>query len=104
MSYRTALLSAAAISLIMPAIAQESGTEENRMEAITVEGSRLNQTQTEIGSSVSIITAEDLEKLDFDFALDAVAAAPGVTINQNGSYGGAASVRIRGASSGRPWS
>jgi vitamin B12 transporter len=101
MSYRTALLSAATISLIMPAIAQESGTEENRMEAITVEGSRLNQTQTEIGSSVSIITAEDLEKLDFDFALDAVAAAPGVTINQNGSYGGAASVRIRGASSGQ---
>lgn len=101
MSYRTALLSAAAISLITPAIAQESSTEENRMEAITVEGSRLNQTQTEIGSSVSIITAEDLEKLDFDFALDAVAAAPGVTINQNGSYGGAASVRIRGASSGQ---
>ncbi len=101
MSYRTVLLGAAAFCIAIPAIAQASNSEESRLEAITVEGSRLNQTQTEIGSSVSIITAEDLKKLDFDFALDAVAAAPGVTVNQNGSYGGAASVRIRGASSGQ---
>lgn len=101
MSYRTVLLGAAAIGLILPASAQESTLEETRLEAITIQGSRLGQTETEIGSSVSIITSEDLEKLDFDFALDAVAAAPGVTINQNGSFGGSASVRIRGASSGQ---
>jgi vitamin B12 transporter len=101
MSYRKALLTAAAIGVAMPAIAQNAGADESRLEVITIEGSRLDQTATEIGSSVSIITAEDLEKLDFDFALDAVAAAPGVTINQNGSYGGSASVRIRGASSGQ---
>nr|WP_321359125.1 TonB-dependent receptor [uncultured Hyphomonas sp.] len=101
MSYKTALLGAVAICVAMPGIAQNSNDEENRLEAITVEGSRLDQTQAEIGSSVSIITAEDLKKLDFDFALDVVASAPGVTINQNGSYGGSASVRIRGASSGQ---
>ena len=101
MSYKTTLLGAVTLCFAMPGIAQNSNIEESRLEAITVEGSRLDQTQTEIGSSVSIITAEDLKKLDFDFALDAVASAPGVTINQNGSYGGAASVRIRGASSGQ---
>ena len=101
MSYKTALLGAAAVCLALPGAAQDSDSGENRLEAITVEGSRLNQTEAEIGSSVSIITAEDLEKLDFDFVLDAVASAPGVTINQNGSYGGAASVRIRGASTGQ---
>ncbi|MEM1176589.1 MAG: TonB-dependent receptor, partial [Pseudomonadota bacterium] len=54
---------------------------------------------TETGSSLSIITAEDLEVLGVIYVLDAIAQAPGVTINQNGAFGGNASVRIRGASS-----
>lgn len=101
MSYKTALLSAAAIAVTAPAFAQISDTEENRLGPVVVEGSRLDQTATEVGSSVSIISEEDLEQLNLDFALDAVATAPGVTINQNGTFGGSASVRIRGASSGQ---
>ncbi|MBY9068186.1 TonB-dependent receptor [Hyphomonas sp. WL0036] len=101
MSYKTALLSAATIAVAVPAFAQISEAEESRLGPVIVEGSRLGQTATEVGSSVSIISAQDLEKLDFDFALDAVATAPGVTINQNGAFGGSASVRIRGASSGQ---
>lgn len=101
MSYKTALLGAAAISIAMPAFAQTEQTKESRLGPVIVEGSRLDQTATEVGSSVSIISEEDLEKLDLDFAIDAVATAPGVTINQNGSFGGSASVRIRGASSGQ---
>ncbi|MBK75610.1 MAG: TonB-dependent receptor [Henriciella sp.] len=101
MSYKTALLSAAAIAVAAPAFAQISDTEENRLGPVVVEGSRLDQTATEVGSSVSIISEEDLEQLNLDFALDAVATAPGVTINQNGAFGGSASVRIRGASSGQ---
>lgn len=101
MSYKTALLSAAAIAVTAPAFAQISDTEENRLGPVVVEGSRLDQTATEVGSSVSIISEEDLEQLNLDFALNAVATAPGVTINQNGAFGGSASVRIRGASSGQ---
>lgn len=96
MSYKTALLGAVSFSLALPALAEEA---DARLNTIIVEGSRLNQTATEIGSSVSIITAEEIDTLGFDFALDAIAAAPGVTINQNGAFGGQASVRIRGAAS-----
>ncbi|MEL6388407.1 MAG: TonB-dependent receptor [Pseudomonadota bacterium] len=99
MSYRTALLCAVSLSIAVPAFAQDADTEQATLDTIIVEGSRLDQTATEIGSSVTIITAEDIEELGFDFALDAVAAAPGVTINSNGAFGGSASVRIRGASS-----
>ncbi|MEM7729641.1 MAG: TonB-dependent receptor [Pseudomonadota bacterium] len=98
MSYKTALLCAVSFSLACPALAQEA-VQPNLEDVVIVEGSRLGQTETEIGSSVSIITAEDIEELGFDFALDAVAAAPGVTVNSNGAFGGSASVRIRGASS-----
>jgi vitamin B12 transporter len=66
---------------------------------IIVYGARMEQPVTEVGSSVTIITAEDIEAQGFDFVVDALATAPSVTINQNGSFGGAATVRIRGASS-----
>ncbi|MEM6539469.1 MAG: TonB-dependent receptor [Pseudomonadota bacterium] len=95
MFYKTALLGAVSLSLALPMMAQES--EETTLDTVIVEGSRLDQAATEIGSSVTIITAEDIEELGFDFALDAVASAPGVTINSNGAFGGQASVRIRGA-------
>jgi vitamin B12 transporter len=99
MSYKLALLSAVSLSLSLPALAQAQPDEEatTTLDTVIVEGSRLNQTQTEIGSSVSIITADDIDELGFDFALDAIASAPGVTVNQNGSFGGLSTISIRGA-------
>ncbi|MEE2922587.1 MAG: TonB-dependent receptor [Pseudomonadota bacterium] len=99
MLYKTALLGAVAMGTSLVAVAQETPQEDTRLDTIIVDGSRLDQTLTEIGSSVSVITREDMDELGVDFALDAVATAPGVTINQNGAFGGSASVRIRGASS-----
>ena len=68
-------------------------------ETIVVTATRLGQTARETGSSVSLITAEDIESSGFNFVVDAIAAAPGVTVNQNGTFGGVATVRLRGASS-----
>lgn len=101
MYYKTALLSAVSLSICAPVFAQTADVETATLDTIIIEGSRLDQTATEIGSSVSVITADDIDQLGFDFALDAVASAPGVTVNQNGAYGGLASVRIRGAQSGQ---
>ena len=99
MTYKQALLGAFIMSAASVAHAQTTETEDKVLDIVIVEGSRLNQTETEIGSSVSIISADDIELIGYQFALDAVAAAPGATINQNGAFGGLASVRIRGASS-----
>lgn len=98
MFYKTALLGAVAFGFTVSATAQTASIEETKLDTITVNGSRLDQTMTEIGSSVSVITRDDLEESGVDFALDAIATAPGVTVNQNGAFGGNASVRIRGAS------
>lgn len=99
MFYKTALLGAVSLSLTPLGLAQSADDEPVKLDTIIIEGSRLNQTATEIGSSVSIITADDIKELGFDFALDAVASAPGVTVNQNGAFGGSSTVRIRGAAS-----
>ena len=72
------------------------GTEEEPS-VLIVEGSRLGQRLAETGAAVTILTAEDLEGLGFAFLADALATAPGVTVNQTGAFGGASAVRIRGA-------
>ena len=76
-----------------------AGADAFASDEIVVYGARMEQPLTELGGSVSIITADDIAARGFDFVLDAVASAPGVTVNQNGAFGGSASVRIRGASS-----
>ncbi|PQA88599.1 TonB-dependent receptor plug domain-containing protein [Hyphococcus luteus] len=56
---------------------------------------------SETGSSVSVITAEEIIDRQYVFAADALRDAAGVAIAQNGGAGGASSARIRGASSGQ---
>ena len=94
MSYKTLLLGTVASLLLSNTAFAQTVDDE-----IIVTSSRLNQTQAEVGSSISVITADNMETLGFDFVVDAIASAPGVTVNQNGSFGGQSSVRIRGAAS-----
>ncbi len=86
-----------AVGLSTTAIAAEKpvAIEDN----IVVTATRLGQTARETGTSVSLITSEDIKASGFNFLVDAIAAAPGVTVNQNGTFGGLATVRVRGASS-----
>jgi len=86
-------------NLLVLAVALGAAVGAVAEDEITVYGVRMDQPVTEVGSSVTIITADDIQARGLDFVLDAVAIAPGVTINQNGTFGGVATVRIRGASS-----
>ncbi len=54
-----------------------------------------------VGSSVSVITSDDIDAGQFAFAADALRLAPGVSLARNGGAGGFASIRLRGASSGQ---
>ena len=98
----TALAALIALDAATPASAQnETSREAADDDVIIVTGLRLPAPATETGSAVTVITAEEIEKRAYAFALDAVAAAPGVTTNQNGTFGGLASVRIRGSAAGQ---
>ncbi|WP_020400877.1 TonB-dependent receptor plug domain-containing protein [Kordiimonas gwangyangensis] len=79
------------------AIAEEAmfdGVEE-----VVVTASRREQPITEVAKSIDVIGEDDLRIKQYSFVLDALQSVPGVTINQNGSFGGVATVSIRGASS-----
>jgi vitamin B12 transporter len=60
-------------------------------------GTRLPTPLSEVGSSVSTITSLQIEKKGYRNTLDAIEEFAGVTINQNGGFGGVGSVRIRGS-------
>ena len=96
---RLALCAVPVVTLVNTASAQNEPLAQENIDTIVVTATRLGQTATETGSSLSIITAEEIEELGLIYTLDAVAQAPGVTINQNGAFGGNAGVRIRGAGS-----
>ena len=53
----------------------------------------------QLGSSVEIISAEEIKKNSFNFVSEALQISSGVYVSQTGSFGGTATVRIRGASS-----
>ncbi|MFT6011595.1 MAG: vitamin B12 transporter [Candidatus Azotimanducaceae bacterium] len=68
-------------------------------EEIVVTALRLDTTAQQSGASISIIDEELIRQRGYNFVSDAIVSASGVTLNQNGPFGGQASVRIRGASS-----
>lgn len=75
----------------------QSENERPVTDTIQVTGTRLMQQLREVGSSIAVITANDMQQMGYRSAIDALASVPGVTVNQNGGFGGVASVRIRGA-------
>ena len=70
---------------------------ESRDSEIIVYGTRLPVRLSEVGTSVHIITAEELQEKGNVFVLDALGDVPGVSVNQNGAFGGAGFARLRGA-------
>ncbi|MEO1310589.1 MAG: TonB-dependent receptor [Pseudomonadota bacterium] len=64
---------------------------------VVVTGSRTPIAADELGASISVIDAEALARSGAAFALEALAAVPGLAVVQPGAPGQFAEVRIRGA-------
>jgi len=92
---RTALLCAASLASF-PAHADNGEPAD-----IVVSATRLARPAAEIGSAVTIIDAEELARRQYAFVADALRDVAGVSIARNGSGGGFASARVRGATSGQ---
>ena len=94
--FPVAALTALSTSIIStPGFSQDTVVDD----VIIVTANRRPQPLSQVGSSVSVLTSEDIERNQQSFVLDALETVPGVAISQNGSFGGTASVSIRGAGS-----
>lgn len=66
---------------------------------IVISPTKTPMPQNKVGSSVSVITADDLNGYGQTGALSALESVPGITVSRSGGYGNPASVFIRGAES-----
>jgi vitamin B12 transporter len=89
-----------AVLTILPCLlfsfAAHAEEDIDQEDQIIVTASRYEQPLSQVGSSISVLTQLDLETDQYTYVLDALQSVPGVTTNQNGAFGGTASVSIRG--------
>lgn len=85
------------MALVLALLAPLKVTAEQ--EAIVVTATRLATPQSQVGSSVTVITAEDIERKQVKTVAEALRMVPGVDVVQAGGPGQQTSVFMRGASS-----
>ena len=66
---------------------------------ITITGDRLEEPVTEKTDAITVITREEIEANQWNYVLEAVRMAPGVSVVQSGSAGKVTSLFLRGAGS-----
>jgi len=98
MDFKPVLLTSLLSSLIVPGFARATAYLGENMDEIVITATRYARPLSDIGSSISVITAKDMAKSQTVFVQDILQDVPGLSLNQNGAYGGVSSVRIRGAS------
>jgi vitamin B12 transporter len=81
-----------------PADAQQSGTS-SQQQAIVVSPTATETPIDQIASSVTVITAKDMERDQRRTAPDALATVPGLNVVQSGGPGGLTSIFMRGTNS-----
>jgi outer membrane cobalamin receptor len=77
-------------------ITAKTGDNPVRMEELIVTASRVEESLKMAAESVTVVTQKDIQRKGNQNVVEALKDVPGVNISQNGSYGGGASVYLRG--------
>lgn len=85
----------------LPLIALAAPAFANDAAQVIISATRSPVPTAEVGSSVSVVTAEDVEKMQSWEAIDALKRLPGVTFERSGGFGSLGSIRIRGSQPGQ---
>lgn len=96
------IIAGAVCTMIVPvAVCQTELESSDDREAthIIITGTRLQSTTETTGSSVSVVSEQDIKDGQYQNAMDAIQQVPGVDVVQSGGPGGNASVFLRGANS-----
>jgi vitamin B12 transporter len=94
--------SAAFVAFTAPALAQTNfnlGADPSAGESVVVSATRLATPASQIGSSVTVVTAADIESRQERTLPDALETVPGLFVEQTGGVGGQVSLFTRGTNS-----
>ena len=96
-------IAVAALAALIPLSAAAQTPQDQAVPPIrhdvVVTATRLVTPEKKVGSSVTVVSAEELVRTGKSFVLDALEAVLGLSVVRNGGPGAAASVSIRGANS-----
>lgn len=70
-----------------------------KLPSVVVTSSRLPQNASDVYNSVSVVTREDLDRLQATNIIEVLQTVPGVSINQSGGRGGLSGIFVRGTKS-----
>ena len=73
----------------------------DQIDTIVVTATRTAQPREHTGTSISVITAQDLANRQIVAVSDALAETPGLTIVRNGGLGQTTAIGLRGATAGQ---
>ena len=93
----------ASTSLLGTSLAAAQSVEEvsQPVEEITVTANRISGTLDEMGSSIEVITAEDIARTQEFSMVDVLRQVSGVSMSRTGGLGAVTNIRIRGAETGQ---
>lgn len=83
-------------SIFPSAVAAQSPQADTSLSEVVVTASLTPQERSKLGSSVTVLTNEDLRKYNEGSVADVLRNVPGLEIYRSGSFGGQTSVRMRG--------
>jgi vitamin B12 transporter len=89
------------LALCWRASAQQAPPTDNNLalNPVTVTATRVPTPESEVGSSITVITSEEMQRKQEQTLPEALADVPGLNVVQTGGPGGTTSVFIRGANS-----
>ena len=94
-----AMLMAGLFTMTDIVLAESENEEDDETQEVVVSATKLETPTREVGSSITVITSEQIEKMQKTSVIDVLKTAPALDINQSGGPGAAASILIRGAKS-----
>ncbi len=81
----------------LPSSPSQAGDIPAAMEHIVVTASRVDIPLDEVGSSVSVLSADQLRSRQYLFLSDSLREVPGLAVNRQGVAGSSTQVRVRGS-------
>lgn len=82
--------------LLVTACAGHSVLANNTMEEVVVTSSRVPMPMRQVGTSISVISQQEIEQLGYNSLYDVLRTQPAVSVTNTGGAGSATSLRIRG--------
>src|SRR5262249_38580206 len=97
-SVRLSLLGSVATGLMVVGFAATAHAQQS-IPRIVIYANQAPTEASKVGSSVTVITGDDLKEKGYTTVADALRTVPGVAVSQSGTRGSLTQVRIRGAES-----